>query len=99
MDPAGILLRTPLFRDLRVDDVEELLPDVRERRFARGEVLWLEGDPATELYVIADGQVKISRVSVDGREVIIGLQAPVSVTGEVGLFHPRGIRWLNVTAM
>jgi hypothetical protein len=32
MDPAGILLQTPIFRDLSTQDVEELLPELREPR-------------------------------------------------------------------
>jgi hypothetical protein len=46
MDPAGILLQTPIFRDLSVHDVEKLLPDLRERTYARGQTVWIEGDRA-----------------------------------------------------
>lgn len=99
VDAAGVLLRTPIFRDLAVEDVDALVADVRVRRYGRGEVVWLEGDPAEELFVVAEGQLKSSRVSLDGREVILALHPADSVTGEVGLFHPRGVRWLTVTAM
>jgi CRP-like cAMP-binding protein len=99
VDPAGILLQTPIFGDLGVADVEELLPELRTRHYARGEVVWLEGDPATELYVVAAGQLKSHRVSPEGREVILSLHGAPSVTGEIGLFHPRAIRWVTVSAM
>jgi CRP-like cAMP-binding protein len=99
MDPAGILLQTPIFRDLSVQDVEELLPDLRERRYARGQTVWIEGDRAEVMVVLAEGQLKAHRVSRDGREVILGVYGAVAVTGEVGLFHPVGIRWLSLSAM
>jgi CRP/FNR family transcriptional regulator len=99
MDPIGILLQTPLFRDLSARDVEELLPDLRERDFARGESVWLEGDPADALYFIAEGQLKSYRVGRDGGEVILGLQSGIDSAGEVGLFHPSGVRLVNVGAM
>jgi CRP/FNR family transcriptional regulator len=99
MDPAGTLLRTPLFGDLTRADVEELLPDVRERTFGRGQVVWVEGDPADVLYVVVEGQLKSHRFSPDGREVILVVQSVGDPVGEVGLFHPRGTRWVNVTAM
>lgn len=99
MDPTGILLRTPIFGDLSVPDVEELVPDLRERAYGRGQVLWVEGDRAEELVIVAAGQLKAHRVSEDGRQVIMGLYPAVSVTGEVGLFHPRGTRWLGLDAM
>jgi CRP-like cAMP-binding protein len=96
---VGILLSTPLFGDLEVADVEELLPDLRERRYAKGEVVWLEGDPADELFIVIEGQLKSSRTSLDGREVILRVDTAGSVGGEIGMFHPGGIRWLNVSAM
>ncbi|MCD2441179.1 Crp/Fnr family transcriptional regulator [Agromyces sp. SYSU K20354] len=99
MDPTGILLRTSIFRDLSVQDVEELLPHVHERSYSRGQVIWLEGDPADVLVVVAEGQLKAHRVSPDGREVILMVIPASGVTGEVGLFHPAGVRWLNLSAM
>ncbi len=99
MDAARVLRGTPIFRDLAVDDLEALVADLHVRRYGRHEVVWLEGDPAEELVIIAEGQLKSSRISLDGREVILALHPAGTVTGEVGLFHPRGIRWLTVTAM
>lgn len=99
MDPAGILLQTPIFRDLSVQDVRELLSDVRQRRFDRGQTIWIEGDRADELVIVAEGQLKAHRINVDGREVIVGVYQGVGMTGEVGLFHPRGTRWLSLSAM
>lgn len=94
-----MLLRTTIFRDLTEGDVQELAPDLRERRYARGEAVWHEGDAATVLCVVAGGQLKAHRVSRDGREVIVEVYPAFSVTGEVGLFHPAGIRWLSLGAM
>lgn len=99
VDPAGILLQAQIFRDLSTSDVEELLPDLRERRYARGEAVWLEGDRAEVLVVVAAGQLKAHRVSSAGREVILGVFGEFAVTGEVGLFHPVGLRWLSLSAM
>lgn len=99
MDPVGILLHTPIFRDLSAPDVEELLPDLRERAFDRGESVWFEGDPADALYIIVEGQLKSYRVGRDGGEVILLLQSGIDVAGEVGLFHPSGVRQVGVGAM
>ena len=99
VDHARILLRTSIFQDLAVTDVEQLFPDVRERGYARGDPVWLEGDSATVLCVVADGQLKAHRVSRDGRDLTLGIYPAFAVTGEVGLFHPAGIRWLGLSAM
>lgn len=99
MDRIAILLRTPIFRDLTEREVRELVPDVRERSFARGQSVWVEGDPVDALYVVAEGQLKSYRVSRDGREVILALHSSGTVTGDIGLFHPAGVRWVSVAAM
>jgi CRP-like cAMP-binding protein len=77
----------------------ELLPHIRERWFGRGDIVWVEGDRAEELVIVAEGQLKAHRVSPSGREVILGLCPAVATTGEVGLFHPKGTRWLGLGAM
>jgi CRP-like cAMP-binding protein len=38
-------------------------------------------------------------VSRDGRDLTLAVYPAVSVTGEVGLFHPAGVRWLGLSAM
>jgi CRP-like cAMP-binding protein len=99
MDPVGILLQTSLFGDFEREDVEELLPVLGERALARGQSLWVEGDPALALYILVEGQLKSHRVGRDGGEVILLLQSAVDIVGEVGLFHPSGVRRVSVTAM
>jgi CRP/FNR family transcriptional regulator len=99
VDRIAVLLQTPIFGDLSERDVEELLPALRERAYARGESVWLEGDPADSLHFLAEGQVKSYRVSRDGGEVILGFNSAVDILGEVGLFHPSGCRQVCVSAM
>lgn len=99
MDVESILLSTPIFRDLTGEAVSELLPFLRERSFAAGQTVWLEGDPADRLFVIADGVLKSHRISREGGDVILIFNSGIDVAGEVGLFHPSGLRQVNVTAM
>ncbi len=99
MDPSGILLKTSIFGDLAVPDVDELRSDLSLRSFGRGQSVWLEGDRADALVILAAGQLKAHRVSPDGRELIVQVLTAVGVTGEVGLFHPAGVRWFGLTAM
>jgi CRP-like cAMP-binding protein len=99
VDPADVLLGTDIFRDLARRDIQELLPCVHRLSFARGESLWSEGAPATCLYVIATGQIKSYRVSRDGAELILEIASSGQATGQVGLFHPGGVRLVSVSAM
>lgn len=99
MDPVAVLLGTPLFGGLRRQDVEELLPYLGERSFASGQSVWLEGAPASALYVVVRGLLKSHRMSREGGEVVLGFTAGGELAGEVGLFHPGGRRLVSVTAM
>ena len=99
VDHAEALLRPAIFRGLMRRDAEELLPAVEEVRLARGESVWSEGEPAKALYVVAEGQLKSFRVSRDGTELILGVVSGGEVTGQVGLFHPSGVRQVCVSAM
>ncbi len=99
MDTAELLLGTPIFRDLTPRDVAELLPVLRERVLVRGETVWGEGSAAEELYIVAEGQLKSYRVSRDGAEVIVGIASGGEILGQIGLFHPSGVRQVCMAAM
>ncbi len=99
MDRAGVLLQTPIFRDLTRRDVEEIVPHLAERRYDAGQTVWVEGDSSDALYVLAAGTVKSHRLSRDGGDVILNFDAAVDIVGQVGLFHPSGKRQVNVTAV
>lgn len=99
MDLAGVLQQTPIFRDLGRAELEEIVPHLVERRYDAGQTVWVEGDPAESLYVLAEGALKSHRLSRDGGDVILGFDAAVDIAGQVGLFHPSGKRQVNVTAV
>jgi CRP-like cAMP-binding protein len=99
MDVAGLLLKNPIFADLSRRDVEELVLHARRVTFERGQEIWSEGTPATSLYVIGEGQVKSYRVSREGAELILEIASAGDCLGEVGLFHPGGVRLVRVAAM
>jgi CRP/FNR family transcriptional regulator len=99
MDLAGVLQQTPIFRDLTRRDLDEIVPHLLERRYDAGQTVWVEGDPAEALYVVAEGALKSHRLNRDGTDVILGFDAAVDIAGQVGLFHPSGKRQVNVTAI
>jgi len=54
-----------------------------ERRYARGEVTFGEGDPDNALYVLTEGVVKLSRSYSEGKEATLMLLGPWEVFGEL----------------
>lgn len=65
------LKRADLFSRLETDDLVALLAIARTRQVDVGEILFSAGDPASGFYVLLKGQIKLYKVSADGKEYIL----------------------------
>jgi CRP-like cAMP-binding protein len=79
------LATIPFFAGLEPDALERLAGGMRSRRFRRGEVIFHIGDPGDALFVIVDGEVKISLPSETGEEAILATLQSGDVFGELAL--------------
>jgi CRP/FNR family cyclic AMP-dependent transcriptional regulator len=59
--------------------------DSAPRRFGHGEVITHQGDPVSSLSLVASGVVRLSAVTPEGREVVVGLLGAGQVFGEAAL--------------
>ncbi|MBI3961558.1 MAG: Crp/Fnr family transcriptional regulator [Deinococcus sp.] len=85
---AMALEDTRFFDTLSPDDlaaIGEICPD---QVVEPGAFLYHQGDPADGLYVIKDGQVRVSVVTTDGSERVLQLIGPGEVVGEAFLQEP-----------
>jgi CRP/FNR family cyclic AMP-dependent transcriptional regulator len=98
-DALVLLRRTPLFAGLAPNDLEPLLPDLRWRRFARESFIFREGDPGDHLHLIASGEVKISRTTRDGGEVIFAILGAGDVFGELAVLEENAVRSADAQAL
>lgn len=73
------------FWDLLTDKEQRALWSLgRDKEYPPGATLCVEGDPATHVFILLHGWVKvISADAVDGREPTLALRAPGDVVGEV----------------
>lgn len=53
-----------------------------EHRYAEGEAIFHDGDPASHLHVIVEGQVKLSMPTAKGQERILAVLGPDDFLGE-----------------
>jgi len=65
-DAVRGLARSYLFEDLDEADLAPLAAAARVNRLVRGEYLWRPGEPADEIVVVVEGEVKDSVVDADG---------------------------------
>src|SRR5439155_6683487 len=95
---ADYLAFSPVFAPLSLKERADLASRMRPRHFARNEVIFHKDDPATHVYLIASGTVKITVEEEDGQEVVIALMRGGDVFGDLALFD-EGPRSATVTAM
>lgn len=85
-----LLAQTDLFGELTPDELDSIVATATEKDLRRGDVLFVEGDASTDLYVVEDGRIAIARRSVDGRESVMALMERGDVIGEMSLFDDKG---------
>ena len=68
---TDLLRRVPYFAGLPNDLLTALSSAAVERTYARGEIIFLEGEPCSGLYIVAAGEVKVFKLSPQGREQIL----------------------------
>ncbi len=68
-------------------DILEDLPRSTTRRYRNGEVIYDSDRPATHLYLVIEGRVKVLRTSADGREVLLDVYKEEELFGESALLN------------
>ena len=96
MDIA-LLRKVPLFDGLKDEDLEAITRVTITRSYDKDQVIILAEEEGDALFIISKGQVKVSIVSEDGREVILSLLGEGSVFGELSLLDGKP-RSANVVA-
>lgn len=90
-DPTGFsiavqLTRHPYFRKLDTDVLAALSSAALRREFQAGDMIFMEGEPTTGLWIVEQGRVKIFKLHVEGREHILHLLGPGDSFNDVSAF-------------
>jgi CRP/FNR family cyclic AMP-dependent transcriptional regulator len=93
----SLLRQVPLFEGLDDEQLDAIALVTITRRFDKHQVIILAEEEGDALFIISSGQVKVSIVSEDGREVILSLLGTGSVFGELSLLDGKP-RSANVVA-
>jgi CRP/FNR family cyclic AMP-dependent transcriptional regulator len=66
----------------QLEDPLDYLPCSRILVYKKAQVIYNQNEPATNLYLVIDGKVKISRLAADGHQVIMNICRPDDFFGE-----------------
>jgi len=87
MDDA--LRHSALFRRLTPDDRQRLTAVAAIREYAKGSMLFQEGDASESLYTVVTGRVKVFKSTPRGTDVILEIFGPGDPVGAVAVYESR----------
>jgi len=84
-----IIAEAPLFNGLAEDRLNQVRQIAVDKFYDKGKTVFLEGDDCNGFYIVADGKVKIYKVSFEGKEHILHIYGSGNPFGEVPVFSGR----------
>lgn len=76
-----VLSKVPYFAGLTHEQLEDVDRRMGSLSWAEGDPLYLAGDPAQHLFVLAVGRVKVVQPTAGGQEVVVDLAGPGDLFG------------------
>lgn len=76
----------PIFQGLGENERNAIAMAARASNYKKGEYIYHAGDSGSTLYVLHTGQVKVSRLNVNGKEQVLRVLGPGDFFGELSLF-------------
>jgi CRP/FNR family transcriptional regulator, nitrogen oxide reductase regulator len=84
---AEVLRTAPVFRKLSEDDRARVAAHAQVRQYARGSLIFSEGDPADTFYMVTSGRVKVFKVTPMGKDVILEIFGAGDPIGAVAVYE------------
>mgnify|MGYP001772944763 CR=1 FL=1 len=81
----NFLRNVSIFEELPERDLEKIAQLGTRKKFSKGNVILMEDEIGSALFIIIDGKVKVSRLDETGKEVILSILGPGEVFGEMSL--------------
>jgi len=82
----ALLKQAPIFADLDEGELARVAEVCKEQKFQGAETVFKEGEPGNRLYIIADGEVRISRNIPGSGEEALAVLKKGAVFGEMAIF-------------
>jgi CRP/FNR family transcriptional regulator len=80
------LKHVPIFADLADEELEKISRIIIYRKYRKGMIIFMEGEPGDELYFVKEGRIKLAKLLMDGREQILHFVQKGEVFAEILLF-------------
>lgn len=94
----NLLKRVPIFSQLLDDELDKIRDLCVTQHYVKDRIILIEEESGNTLFIIQKGRVKVSRMSDDGREVILSILERGEFFGELSLIDGKA-RSASVTAI
>ena len=84
-----LLQSTPLYRRVPADDRRRLAAATLVKSYAKGETIFSEGDAAEAFITIAEGRVKVFKMTPAGKDVILEIFGAGDPLGALAVYENR----------
>jgi CRP-like cAMP-binding protein len=82
----SLLKQAAIFADLDEGELARVAEVCQEQRFQSAKTIFKEGDPGNRLFIIADGEVRISRQIPGSGEEALAVLKKGTIFGEMAIF-------------
>lgn len=82
------LKKVAMFSILNESELREVEPYLLPVTYKKKDVIFSEGEPPEWLYIVVEGKIKLTKLSQDGKEIILEIMSPLDFFG--GLAVLRG---------
>lgn len=76
----------PIFHELTTEEKKDIMDSSSHKKYRKGDIIFTPGDSFDNLFVVNSGMVKISKISILGKEQILRILEPGDFMGELSLF-------------
>ena len=76
MQSVEYLRQIPLLSGLSPEEIKEISSYIERRKIRKKEIIFTEGEQSSWFYILVSGKIKITKLSNDGKEMIIELISP-----------------------
>ena len=98
MEKIELLQSVSIFWDLNENDLGHIADKMVAKHFENGNYIFLEDSQGEQCFFVLEGSVKVTRLSKDGREVILAMLNEGDFFGEMSLLDGES-RSANVIAL
>jgi len=95
---VSVLKYIPLFSELSEDDLKEITKLAVKQYYKKDNMILIEEEIGSTMFIILEGRVKISRISEEGREVILSILSEGDFFGEMSILDGQN-RSANVVTL